>query len=881
MSERMRILLAELEPGIPADPVYATWSPTDRMPEIALSAGNLVASKSTLSAVDWAAVRGTTSMPVGAWYWETQVTYTGSADFLIGAMAEDQGLGLGRPGYAGLSIAVGRDGSIRCLGYYGDVGAVANGDVLRFLYDADAGTFAVARNGGAFVTAKLYGPLGAFGAPYRRPVLRPVVGLLRPSGSSVQVTANFGATPFLYPVPTGANQGVYTVPAPTRHTVYLSNNGFKTGAGEMPASTYYDGRIAGDSDVEFTREIGLSPWGNSTAARGGELSVINRDGGIDDWLAWEWRDAPFRLYAGREGDARASFQPWSYGVVDRIEGVDSRRMRIVLADPLARLDVPVQSELYPEETANAQLRGKPLPIVLGRPRWCEPQRVDPNPTQRMYRLHGHGEGQGGDSPGIGSISDAFDGGNRFGGAADPYAAHNPVTLLNGGNFNVWSLDAGGVSMPSNWARITGFSTTDRFEQGAGGGTLRLRSTGQARAAIYHSGSTLNARYRYQIAFSVTAVAKAGQITFRTDGPDLPPADVVVAITSTGAKTVILDVPEQAQLQIVLGRTELDATIDNLTVSSVQIIDWAYYTDGADRIGLTLANAPAGRITCHPVGPTVRFGAAVLERASDFAGWLFGRMFEDRGIEVVHALDGLGDAGSRRLATYLTQPVTYSALLREVMNSLLAGVWTARTGQVRALRWAEPDPAAVVLTLDERNIAGDIRIELDQAKSLRRRVAGRRNHSVHSDSEIAGGVSEALRQELKSEWGFTASGAEAAVGDERPTSAAYLAASDRDPLPTLLQDEADISALANELCTLWRPTRYFYDLSAVLDADAADALEPGQTVRLVWSRIAGLAGGVPLRVVRVRSRYFSRRVDLRLWGAAPPITAAAGGKKEGK
>jgi len=871
VTDRMRILLAEFEPGIPANRTFATWNPADKHADIALSGGNLVASKSTVHASNWACVRGTTETPVGRWYAEFAISYTGAPSIMVGTI--HGGFDLDQnPVNTHAGETVDRAGNVRKgPDVVGSIGAITSGSIVRMMVDADARVVWFARDNGAWVSAGFIAGLFDIN-PF------PTAGILRPSGSTASITANFGATPFTYPVPEVANPGVYTQAPPTRTTLYLSSNGFRTGAGETPASTIYDGRIAGDSDVEFTREAGLSPWNNSGAARGGSITLINRDGGIDEWLAWEWRDAPFRLYSGYEGDDRAAFVPWSSGVVDRIEAIDGRRMRLVLADPLARLDVPVQSQLYADDAPNASLRGKPLPLVLGRPRWCEPQRDDTTPANRQYLVH-----DGAQVPlfgsAIDSVSDAYDRGDRFAGPDDPYTAHNPITLFNGGGFGGWANDSAGIPMPLNWARVTGFgATNDRFIDNSS--ALRCQSSGQLATAIYHSASTLQAGRRYTIQFTVTAVPTPGQITFRCDGPTpgLPFDDVVVPITSTGVKTVTLDVTESAQLQIVLGRTQLDATIDSLTVSSVQIIDWTYYEPGGDRVGITLANQPAGKVTCHPVGPAYAPTSTIVERAELLLEYLRARAEYDREIEFdwdaslsPSALEADDPAA---LAAYLTSPTTYQSLLRQITDSLLAGIWTTRTGTVAVRRWAEPNPSDITLVLDERNIATDVLIAMDTAPNLRRRVAGRRNHAVHGEGDIAGSVSPDLRAELTSEWGYVANGANAAEGGPAlPLSAAYIAAYDRDPLQTLLQEPTDIDALANALCTLWRPTRCFYDLSVVLDADAADALEPGQTVLLRWSRIAGLAGGIPLRVVRVRSRFWARRVDLRLWGSAPPKTAS--------
>jgi len=876
VTDRMRILLAEFEPCIPANPVYATWSPTDKHADIALSGGNLTASKSTVHASNWACVLGTTPMRLGRWYWETQIQYTGSANVAIG-------IGRGAPfdnppGFDTevpvISVGVLRDGNIRVRGYIqGVLGSLASNDVVRHLLDLDARTYSLSKNNGVWITVPIHNM-----DPITLPLdVSPKIGIMRPSGTSMSVVANFGSSPFAYAVPDGATPGIYSQTAPARTTVHLSSNGFRTDAGESPASTIYDGRIAGDSDVEFTREIGLSPWNNSGSARGGSITLINRDGGIDEWLAWEWRDAPFRLYSGYEGDARADFVPWSAGVVDRIEVIDGRRLRIVLADPTARLDVPLQAWLWDSSLPNASLRGKPLPIVLGRPRWCEPQRIDTTPAVRHYFAHDC-DNSGPTSWGMTSIVAAYDRGDRFAGPDDPYTAHNPITTATsgaagGGAFTTWANDAAGISMPFNWRRVTGFgANNDRFINN--GNALRCQSSGQLAAAIFHYTSSLLAGRRYVIAFNVTAVPTAGQITFRLGGNP----DTVFPISTTGAKSLTIDVREQAQLQIVLGATELDATIDNFTVSSQQIIDWTYYEPEGDRAGLTLANQPAGKVTCHPIGPMRTTDSQVIERAFAMLEYLRHRAQTNRGIsfdwDTVASPSALQDTAPAALATYLTTPTTYAALLRQITDSLLAGIWTTRTGTVAVRRWSEPNPSDIALVLDDRNIASDVLVSLDQAPNLRRRVAGRRNHAVHADSDIAGSVTPELRAELTSEWGYTASGATSADPlIDSPISAAYQAANERDPLETLLQEPSDIDALANALCTLWRPTRYFYDLSVVLDADAADALEPGQTVQLVWPRIAGLAAGLPLRIVRVRTRFWSRRVDLRLWGMAPPKMAS--------
>ena len=56
--------------------------------------------------------------------------------------------------------------------------------------------------------------------------------------------------------------------------------------------------------------------------------------------------------------------------------------------------------------------------------------------------------------------------------------------------------------------------------------------------------------------------------------------------------------------MLVGERTLDVTIDSLTVSSVQIIDWRYWQGDATRLGFHHANAPAGKIVANPVGPSL-------------------------------------------------------------------------------------------------------------------------------------------------------------------------------------------------------------------------------------------------------------------------------------
>jgi hypothetical protein len=882
MAERARILLAEFTPGVPQPVTFATWSPTDKHADIVLSGGNLTATRSTVHASNAVCVRSNVSILSGKAYWETTYAYTGTADMVAGIANGSASLNFMPGVVAGPADNVGGPNKAgNCL-YVSitraSVGAVASGATICHWFDVDAGFYRCRLNGGPWVDVitPTVRPAG-FGPVWG--LWRPIAGLMRPTGTTVSITANFGASAFVYAVPGGANPGAYSTHDSVPTPVYLGSAGFNTEATDSPANTHYMGRIAGDQDVEFTREGSCIVWGGQTQTRGGQVAIVNNDGAVGNWLAWEWRDAPFVLYSGYEGDARSAFTVWAQGVCDNIVAGNQRRLIITLADPLALLDRPIQPTLYPVDQANAQVAGQPLPIVLGRPLYCDGALLDTASTARDWQLHDGDDDVASVSATLDSIAQIYDRGDIFAGPADPYVADNPITLANGGAFTTW---AGIPPLPTNWLQITAFgSAGDRFLDG-GAGTLRCQSGGQMVTAIYHSASALTAGKRYTIAFTVTAVTKPGPLTFRLGGA----VDVQVAITATGARSVTIDCIVAAQLQIVLGLnmlvgSMLDVTIDSLTVSSVQIIDWTYWQSDATRLGFHLANAPAGKIVANPVGPSLTdaLGTRVIEYPRDVLIWIAARYWDIYGTIGAIDFDTLSATTSSaalldttahyRLANFIRQPLSLLALLRQVMDSFCGFATTILDGTVVFGRVDEPSSVAV-LTLDDSNVMGEVLPSVDTAKGLSQRVAGGRNHSPHTDADIVTSATADLRAELKADFTCIRQGASGlAIGADLPVSAAYTQAVSATASPTMIQEPTDIQAESNRRCTLWRPTRYFYDLQALLERGQADALIPGQTVRLVWPRIPGLASGINLLVVRVRSRFFSRRVDLRLWGLPFP------------
>lgn len=309
-------------------------------------------------------------------------------------------------------------------------------------------------------------------------------------------------------------------------------------------------------------------------------------------------------------------------------------------------------------------------------------------------------------------------------------------------------------------------------------------------------------------------------------------------------------------------------------------DWSYWPadpDGSDSpllgtaraVGFELANVPVKPVTCDPAGPSDATTGDVWETLPDVGTMLVAACPVARnGIPAdaappslywnIFNLEALQAAADYRVADYITRPVTILAELRAVLDCWTGWVVPNRSGSLQFAR-VEPPAGEAVLELDQRNTVDVPAIEIDRAKGLTTRMSGRRNHTPLSEADIAGSVSDpAERQAWQAEWGITH------AADPAVLAVDYVHAGGAPAQETLLQESAHIQAELDRVVGIWATTRRFYTVTAVLDASAADGLEPGQVVRLTWPR-HGLDGGKLLRVVSIRTRFFSRRVELTLWG----------------
>ena len=176
---------------------YATWNPSDKNANLALSNGNRTA---TGWVTNWAAVRATLGKSSGKWYWEVHWDTSDSAAVALGIGTSSASIANGNfPGtdanghgyyYSNGNYYTGNSPSAYGAGF-------APGDTIGFALDMTGGTLTIYKNNssqGVMVS-------GLSGTFY------PMLGA-GAAGAPI-LTANFGLTAFTYTPPSGYNSGVY------------------------------------------------------------------------------------------------------------------------------------------------------------------------------------------------------------------------------------------------------------------------------------------------------------------------------------------------------------------------------------------------------------------------------------------------------------------------------------------------------------------------------------------------------------------------------------------------------------------------------------------------------------------------------------------------
>lgn len=595
----------------------------------------------------------------------------------------------------------------------------------------------------------------------------------------------------------------------------------------VPAEAAFMPRISAEEEVVIERQASVWPFGRSPVQRAGSITLLNGDRKLDNLLTL----GQMRRYALAWTEEENANDPgWDWGScmliqsgrIDQVTATDSnRRIVLTLADPLAEYDVPVQPVMYPNGFANASARGKPKPITLGTARFVGGTLRDTalvGADAFSFDLH--------DGP-ISQVTAAYDRGDllvapptdynylpsrtgiKLVNAPDnPVSAHVEGEVVNDGAATTWDFKNGAWTSgaPNGWYKSEfGGATLSNVAGGARflcptGGTLQLTTSTNV--------LTMNRLWR------VTAV-----VSSYTKG-------------EVSARRALF--------------------IQHPTITSAQTYEWIIQPQVADyyllfQAQVTDADLVIEKVTLEPVKLTTRlpeFLRALVERVRS------GAWANAVNTAAVTALD---TAAPYALGLHADQPITALTALRQALDGFCGWVTSTRDGRLTVGRLARYVSGGTV-KLGRAHIL-TVRRQEDTAPGLSNRLAGLRNHKVHSDGEIAGSADAALREDLKAEYTIK-TGA-------YTLSQHYQHGKSAEAQPTLIQNATDLQSAADYLTDLFKGgTLTWYEVEAALDADLSFSLEIGDWIHVTFP-VLGLDSGKWLRLMGATIRVRSRRVTLTL------------------
>jgi hypothetical protein len=158
---------------------------------------------------------------------------------------------------------------------------------------------------------------------------------------------------------------------------YLSNAGYVTGAGDVPAHRSYSPVVSGG--LTLTESISLTAEAGMTA---GDIAVWNIDGIRDGWLDNVWVNRRARAWVGDTSWPRADFRLIFDGIVADIGASDRNTLRLKLRDKIQRLNTPLTDAKLGGTTPNADSL---LPLLFGQGHNITPLLIDP--VLLTYQVH--------------------------------------------------------------------------------------------------------------------------------------------------------------------------------------------------------------------------------------------------------------------------------------------------------------------------------------------------------------------------------------------------------------------------------------------------------------------------------------------------------------
>ena len=551
---------------------------------------------------------------------------------------------------------------------------------------------------------------------------------------------------------------------------------------------------------------------------------------------------PVRIRLGYAGQLLSAYTDVATATIERMEVLSEERVRLVLQDPGAKIDKPLQPTVFSAAVPNSAAANTPLPVALGRVQWAPIVTVDAANLEYAYHDGSNGGIYEFRDQGV-ALTPAT--GFTFGSRTDACGAKrltNPagkqVATVRGSlkltsllyNFDFTQAGNWTGDNPNGW--VLGFtedaSNKVTFNAGAqflcnGAGPTVIIERG---ASTYGSNTSVSTGIWYWI--EVAATVTSGRLEVQLGAAaatDMISSSATVGILkNTGTLRLGFYCAASSQLRLAVNK----AAGVNVTVTSFKV--WA---------------------------------ATLIERLPD---WLT-EICVTRGGLLAADLDTAGTiatvdaAAPWTLGFWADKAVKIPDILKATMDSFAGWWFWDMSGKLKVGRLTDPASGSPVATFTDVELYGDIGVELDSGPGLSDTVAAIRNWAPHGQGELAGAaLISADAGPLAAEYLAKKIGSSA-------LAAPYARAVGAEPIETLLTSATHAQDLADAITSLYSVPRFFYRFSAFMDDVGSYTIQPGDVVTIQTDKTSrfGLAGGKKVVVTSARSRFLSNLVEFTAWG----------------
>lgn len=593
----------------------------------------------------------------------------------------------------------------------------------------------------------------------------------------------------------------------------MGRSGYATHPSDTPAA-YYAGRVLSVQWARWChgpmRTFGVPSPGNN----GGEVTLINADGALDDLLDYAFDGQALRVLQGDGGAAYSTFTVLYQGTMDQPElSLDTLTLRV--RDGLQNLDVALQPTKYAGSNVlpaglegTDDLKGKPKPILLGWAYNVAPPLV--NTSRHIYQLHR----------------------TQFVSYAGPGAVAWSLTVYD-------KRSAVTAGSEKTLAQFGAAATTYAFSVNTATDVFTTAVTGFATGdgvSALSTGGTLPAPLLDSLPYFARVLSPT-TFTLHPTQADAFANTNVINITTAGSGT----------LDISNNRTALGC------------YDWCNDVNG---FYIRLGSAPLGQVTCDAVNPFQASGAYYLGKPSDMVQAL-----------VSASRLGVNMSLLEPIYDYSNQAFTSGGVFFDQETTLLKALGEVVEGGGYYLDVRSADPVVGYLTMGRVGYQSSVALTLTEADVLeiermisqdpdqgipawRARLRYKRNYTVMTRDQIAAGVTEAEIAFAGQEWRTEIGTDSATTLNQYPNS------------PEIERSSAgtDATESRTEAVRVGDQHVLRVDIYRVrVAASKATAQLLAQKVSLTHSRF-GLSGGGSLWLLGLRVLYEDQRdvVDLYLW-----------------